>query len=115
MNIFNYLKQRKLATSVRVLGEAIQKDPSYYEVWESHIAMTIYDHSRGPCSSRKISAQECNEIAVRLMKALFNAPPTERATEHCMGTANPSPCDPEYRPPDLTADAKSPIHQGIEL
>lgn len=50
------------------LSRAMQKDPSYAQVWHANIAMPIYDASGG-----RIEPATANRLATVLMRHLFAA------------------------------------------
>ena len=57
---------RKTGRAYRALAKAIQDDPGFAHSWQCNIAMPIFDGAKG-----KLTHQEANEIADRLMNHLF--------------------------------------------
>jgi len=60
------LSHWKTARAYRDLARAMQRDPDFAHTWQCNIAMPIYDGAKG-----KLSLDESNEIADRLMRHLF--------------------------------------------
>jgi hypothetical protein len=61
---------RKTARAYNTLAQAMRDDPSFALSWHCNIAMPILDGSKG-----KLTHQEANEIAERLMSHLFDVKP----------------------------------------
>jgi len=67
------LRAWKTARANRDLQRAMQKDPDFAHVWQCNIAMPILDGANG-----KLTPEEANEIADRLMAHLFNVKTNDR-------------------------------------
>lgn len=86
----------RTAWAVRYLSKQLQRDKAFRDAWQSNIAMPIYDATHPQCtcptkagrydahypecplyclplSDRELPAYQCNAIADRLMKHLFDA------------------------------------------
>lgn len=79
----------RTAWAVRHLSKQLQNDPEFRQSWHANIAMPIYDATRRECDCRAayinadhldtcdsvtcLRIDDCNRIADRLMKHLFNA------------------------------------------
>ena len=63
------LRSWKTSRANRDLQKAFRDDPDFARVWQSNIAMPILDGAAG-----KLTHEEANEIADRLMKHLFDYP-----------------------------------------
>jgi len=59
-------RARDVAKSYKTLTQAMRDDPEYYKSWQCNITMPIYDGSKG-----KLTIEESNEIATKLMNHLF--------------------------------------------
>lgn len=58
-------RNRKVAKAYRALSQAMRDDPDFAHSWQCNIAMPIFDQT-------KLSHEEANVIADRLMKHLFD-------------------------------------------
>lgn len=63
---------RGTGRAYRKLTKAMKDDAGYAQVWQSNIAMPIFDNCKG-----KLTHQECNDIADRLMQHLFEYEDTD--------------------------------------
>lgn len=71
--------------AVRHLSKAIRNDPGYYIAWQATIACGVKDNSED-----KLSWEESNIVAERLMKTLFYAEkPHSSEGSHCATPVNP--------------------------
>ena len=83
---FRNLYHWRTVWAVKHLSKQLQRDPAFREAWRANMAMPIYDCTRGnhpthwkidgggvAIAVRYMPAQQCNYIADRLLKHLFNA------------------------------------------
>ena len=76
----------RTAWAVRYLSKQLQKDKAFRDSWQANIATTIFDTSSSNIDGHGavhhksdwsiaigVGRKQCNEIADRLMKHLFNA------------------------------------------
>ena len=73
------LRAWKTARANRDLQRAMRKDPDFAHVWKCNIAMPILDGADG-----KLTHQEANEIAARLMAHLFNVKTNAKDQAWCV-------------------------------